>query len=347
MIRGTAFARVVALVTLTALAACPAAKPGGPTVLKDPVAIYDRDLREDLRAELLDEVLTSYARDEPPEIDTTMLPPTVGPARIGPGPGDVLLGVEIARAPSRWPLDVDPRTPTVARSKRIEVSLSADGSAAWVSDEVSWRIPMCTRVATIPLRLTALFARDGDRWVPVFEHLSFARVPVPLRADELPAKVIPAAVVSGDLRDALSGVVAQGLLKPKDRKLTVVALGPEALVLGPGIDDEWHGPDIAQSRLSDLGLRAEERRIGTVGRSPGTATIAYWVGNFVASVPARAGIPAGKARMRGTFVFEKREGNWVVVQTHVSEPITDNDLANTIFGTALLSPKPLETSCIE
>ncbi|HWU89055.1 MAG TPA: hypothetical protein VN253_17440, partial [Kofleriaceae bacterium] len=115
------------------------------------------------------------------------------------------------------------------------------------------------------------------------------------------------------------------------------------------------------------------------------ATVAYWVGNFVATLPARPGIPAGKARMRGTFVFERRrlvkveieprrrprslagaEGrscgeqatdcHWVLVQGHVSQPIDDGpdpsgvrhdivDLATLVYGTALVSPKPLEVTC--
>jgi len=41
--------------------------------------------------------------------------------------------------------------------------------------------------------------------------------------------------------------------------------------------------------------------------------------------------------LRGTFVFEKRGDSWVIVQGHVSEPITDYALANRVFGTALES----------
>jgi hypothetical protein len=118
--------------------------------------------------------------------------------------------------------------------------------------------------------------------------------------------------------------------------------------------------------------------VGTIG-NPGT--VAYWIGNFVATLAARPGIAAGKARVRGTFVFERRrsvkadakesgtesgrepgcsekpeECRWVLVQGHVSQPIDDGpdasgqrydvvDLTTLVFGTSLVSPKPLEVTC--
>ncbi|MGN6107496.1 MAG: nuclear transport factor 2 family protein [Kofleriaceae bacterium] len=376
----------VALAALAGLVGCQTPRTPQVSPVTDPVAINDRDLRVSIKAELEDEVLMSYERDEPPEIETAMLDPRIGPVRIGVGPGDLLIGRELARAPSRWPLDVDPRTPTEARSKRLEINLSQDGSAAWVFDEISWRIGMCGRTAVIPLRMTALFARDGDRWVQVFEHLSFGRIPAPSRDGQLRGAAIKTAVSSTDLVDELSGVLAQGLFRPQ-RNTSVVSVGPEVIVLGPELGDEWHANDVLVSSLPTYALRAEERRVGTVGRTPGSSTIAYWAGNFVASVPARGGVAAGKVRMRGTFVFERRRlvkvdveharttpktaspelerkscatddtnCRWVLVQGHVSQPIDDGpdpsgerrdvaDLATLIFGTALISPKPLEVTC--
>ena len=109
-------------------------------------------------------------------------------------------------------------------------------------------------------------------------------------------------------------------------------------------------------------------------------TVAYWIGNFVATLPARPGIPAGKARVRGTFVFERRhmakaepgrpaprsggqicvrkpgECRWVLVQGHVSQPVDDGPdpsgerhdlvtLTTAVFGTSLVSSAPLEVTC--
>jgi hypothetical protein len=390
----------VAALALGLLAAgCPGRRTAPARPPADTSALNERDQRARIRAELEDEILRSYERDEPPDVETAMLDPRIGPARIGVGPGDVLMGPELLHAPSRWPLDVDPRTRTEARSKRLEVHLAQDGKAAWAFDEISWRISMCGRTAAIPLRMTALFAREGDRWVQVFEHLSFGRTPAPPADGRLRGVQIRSAVASSDLVDELSGVLAQGQFRSV-RNASMVSTGPEATILGPDFADEWHSADVLSSSLPALGLRAEGRRVGMVGRSPGTSTIAYWIGNFVGALPARPGIPAGKARLRGTFVFELRpiitaelekklarpggrvdselcieepdpgpgeqrgrdpdeerpECRWVLVQGHVSQPIDDGpapsgerhdivDLSTLVFGTALVSPKPLEVTC--
>lgn len=365
------------LVLVLALAACPGKQTPPAAPLADPIAGTDGNVIASIVAELQDDVLTAYERDEPPEIETGMIPPQIGGARIGVGPGDVLVSSELERAPSRWPLRVDRDTPTAVFSKRLETHLAQDLSAAWVFDEVSWRISFCGRTTVIPLRITMLYARDGDRWVPVFEHTSFGHAPAPHHDGQLFGTTIPAAVVSGDLRDELSRVAAPVLFGQIARDPSVVGTGPEALLLGPDIDAEWHGPDVLRAQLASGRMLAEDRRIGTVGRSPAKATIAYWIGNVVADLPARPGVAAGKARMRATMVFEKRrfvtsdptkprdpkdrpearscgvdakDCRWVLVQAHVSQPIGDQDLATRVFGTALSSAalesgEPLRVTC--
>jgi hypothetical protein len=344
---------VVAYVALAlAVTACPGPKKQGPVPLADSVAVNEHDLRAQLIAELQDDVLKSYDRDEPPDSQNGMLLPEIGPARIGVGPGDVLLGNELDRAPSRWPLDIDKSTFTESKSKRLEIHLSKDATAAWLSDEISWRIQMCQRTAVIPLRLTALYARDGDRWVPVFEHLSFGRTPTPTRAGQkLPREIVPA-VASRDLADDLSRVLSPVLRRMIDKAPKVVAQGPEGSLLGPDLAAEWHGPDVVQAKLvpGTEPLKLEDRRVGIVGRGLSKATIAYWIGNVTADLPARPGVAAGKAHLRATFVFERRadadgDQTWVIVQGHVSHAIEDYDLATAVFGTALISPKPLTISC--
>src|SRR5678815_1771508 len=110
-------------------------------------------------------------------------------------------------------------------------------------------------------------------------------------------------VVSGDLRDELSGVLGRGLFRtPHDPQ--VAAQDPGALVLGPDAADEWHGAAVLAAKLPAGKL--EDRRVGTVGRTPAEATVAYWIGNYIADIPARPGYGAGKVRMRVTHVFEKR-----------------------------------------
>ncbi|MEO8699709.1 MAG: nuclear transport factor 2 family protein [Kofleriaceae bacterium] len=333
---------------IAVLAACGGPSKQGQTPLPDPVAAGERDARTDLVAELQDDILKSYDRDEPPESVNGLLVPEIGPARIGVGPGDVLLAGELARAPSRWPLDIAAGTRAEPRSKRLEIHLSRDQTAAWAVDEISWRIHMCSRIAVIPLRMTALFARDGDRWVPVFEHLSFARTPMPTRAGQKQPREITTAVASRDLADDLSRVLTPVLRRTIDPSSKSIARGPEMTLLGPDLAAEWHGAEVAGANLMTGAspMKLEDRRVGVVGRtSLGKASIAYWVGNITAELPARPGIPGGKGHFRGTFVFERRDGGWVLVQGHVSHAIEDGELASAIFGTALLGPKPLAITC--
>jgi hypothetical protein len=227
--------------------------------------------------------------------------------------------------------------------------------------------------------MTALYAHDGDRWVQVFEHLSWARVPMPYFAVDATGKVSNVLrgasmiqrgenpIVDRKLADELSGVIQALLSRQPERVKQVVSLDPQhraegdpsqaapTLLLAPDPEGEWHGEqEVAHLELVDGSLRAEDRRVGTVGPSVSRSTIAYWVGNFVAELAARPGIEAGsKVRLRGTFVFEKRSnGRWIVVQGHLSEPIDDIDLAADVLGSSLamseqdfLRKKPLQVTC--
>lgn len=60
------------------------------------------------------------------------------------------------------------------QSKNLDVHVYGDGSVGWISDELSYRVPNEGREAAIPVRLTAVFVRDIDRWVLVLEHMSYA-----------------------------------------------------------------------------------------------------------------------------------------------------------------------------
>jgi hypothetical protein len=335
------------LAVIAVLAACAGPKPQTQTGLSDPASGGDRDMRFDLVAELQDEIIKAYERDEPPETETAMLLPEIGSTRIGVGPGDVLIRNELLRAPSRWPLDAS--MPTEPRSKRLVIHLAKDRTAAWVSDEISWRLKLCGRTAVIPLRMTALYARDGDRWVLVFEHTSFARTPTPTRAGQKLPRSIKTAIASRDLADELSGVLGPVLRRSLDKSPKAISTTGDATMLGADVAAEWHGEDVLQAKLvpGTGAMRLEDRRVGTVGRSGGRSTIAYWIGNLTVDLPARPGIAAGLGHFRGSFTFERRDNAWVIVQGHLSHAIEDGELASAVFGTALISPKPLSITCDE
>jgi len=347
------------------VAGCPS---GGAKPAAAPATVATRDDEIGLArlvTELTDDILASYDRDEPPDLDTGMIDSRVGTARIGAGPDDVYIAGDLARAPSRWPLAVGRMTSTEVRSKRLAIQIAADQSAAWMADELSWRIEACGRTAVIPLRITALYAHDGDRWVPVFEHLSFGTPPA---LETAATKPIKSEVISGDLETQLKGVVERGLLGVPHDPL-VVAQDPAAMALGPDAGDEWHGAQVLAASI--LPGKLEDRRIGTVGRSPRDPLVAYWVGTYTADLPARGERAAGKVGMRVTLVFEKRpfaqgagkapdaqacakdarsrardvECRWILVQSHLSQPITDDELAQRVFGSALIAAAPLQLDC--
>jgi hypothetical protein len=338
--------RTLAIACVVVLAACPQPKKVNNTQLADITTGEGRDLRLDLIGELQDDILKSYERDEPPDWQNSMTQPEVGTARIGVGPGDVLVSQELERAPSRWPLDVDSSTPAEPRSKRLEIHLARDHSAAWATDEISWRIKQCSHTAVIPMRMSALYARDGDRWVPVLEHLSFGRVPAPTRAGQKNPRELRTAVASRDLADELSRALSPVLRRAIDKAPRSIGL-PEVSLIGPDVDAEWHGNETLLAKVIPGAepMKLEDRRVGVVGRSIDKATIAYWIGNLTAQLPPRPGTPAGTGHFRATFVFEKRDGAWAVVQGHVSHAIDDDNLASAVFGTSLISPKPLQISC--
>ncbi len=338
-------------VAAAAAAACSGPVRRPPPPLADQVANGDRDLKSALRSELESEILDDYDRDAPPDLETKLLP-VVGAARIGVGPGDFLVDQELANASSRWPLTISPEMLGHARSKNLELHLAADSSAAWAFDEVSWRFTVCGRTLVVPLRLTALYARDGDRWVPALEHLSWGAA----LDDDAPVvgRSVPSATAAPELTSALEAAVAP-LLQVPIVSSPLVSVGPEALLLGPGWDQEWHGALVAGHALAQDRLELEDHRVGIIGRTPAEATIAYLAGNL------RAADGGAGPRLRATFVFERREQpvvnatansrssaaaqRWVLVQGHVSAPIDDESLARATVGSAAVRLNPLVVQC--
>jgi ketosteroid isomerase-like protein len=336
----------VALLGLLSLAACASPPRRARPPLADQVSSGDRDPRQALLAELRSEVLEAYERDEPPELESTVLP-QVGAARIGVGPGDVLVDQELLNASSRWPLMIDPSTSTSARSKHLELHLAGDLSAGWISDEVSWRVEICKRTLVIPLRLTAMYARQGDRWVLAVEHLSTG-AELPATGQLLIGRSIPSTEVSSAIGDDVARSVAATLQAPIVASPLLATLPDKAfpdktlLIIGPSWSQEWHGSDPLGQQLVPGALAIEDRRIGVVGRVASSATIAYWVGNLVATAASGA-----RTRLRASFVLERQDGRWVVMQGHVSLPVDDQTLARSAVGSAFDSLNPLVAKCGE
>lgn len=317
----------------------PTSRPSEPTVTTE------RNIQFDLVAELQDEIMKSYLRDEPPEIETVMVVPSVGALRLGVAPGDVWLGDEMRTSPTRWPLELPATMRALPRSKNLSIGLAADRTAAWVTDDVSWRITLCGRAAVVPLRWSALFARDGERWVLAFEHLSFGHRPLPT-ATSGTGRPIATAVATPAIEQATSPVVSGVRTRSLASALGGRGVAPDATLIGVDVGAEWRGEAGAARLIPGTGdVVVQGVRLGTVGRTPASATIAYWVASLAVTLPAQPGIPAGTAQLRASLVLEKRDVGWVLVSAHVAQPIDDGELASTVFGTALLSYQPLAVSC--
>ena len=261
-----------------------------------------------LLAELQDDILTSYERDEPPDLDYRHdRSRRSGPRGSASAPATCLDDSDRRRSRARrQPVAARRRSrdagPTCARSGSRSSS-PPDQSAAWMSDELSWRITMCGRTAVIPLRITALYAHDGDRWVPVFEHLSFGVGADRRSTRRRPGRSRPRSS-SGDLRDELSGVVSARAVSRAAR-----SAGRRA---GPA-SRSCSGPTPATSgtarTCSTRGCRPgklEDRRVGIVGRTRRRSDGRVLGRRLRRRHPRAAGVAAGKVRMRVTFVFEKR-----------------------------------------
>ena len=122
-------------------------------------------------------------------------------------------------APSRWPLRVEPGTPTDVRSKRLEIQLVADQvRRRGCPTRCRGGSTMCGRTAVIPLRITALYAHDGDRWVAGVRAPVVRRVPGRRRRRAATGSSQVRRSSIGDLADELSRALASLLAQLTRRR---------------------------------------------------------------------------------------------------------------------------------
>jgi hypothetical protein len=326
------------------LGACVPPPPGsGRTPPADPFPGSEADDRGRLRRELEAEILDGYSHDQmvDPEAWIGVADPLLGLVRIGTGPEDFLWTrtPETAGNRRRWPLGDG-----WARTKMLELHMTEDGSVAWTFDEVSWRLDACGRTAAVPLRVTALHLRDGERWVPVMEHISYAQ-PV----GELIERGRLGPALGGRVAPPAAGIEAGATV---ERALTIrqdatdrvqlFSSDSDALVLWPDPAHELRGaavttgPTLADS--FDGAVSIEGYRVGVAGGAGGTAaSIAWWAGTLIVKarrVDAADAESSADIRLRATVVAARDGEVWRIVQAHVSAPIRDEDLGAGVFGAA-------------
>ena len=321
---------VCALVLATA---CGGSRAGTSTPpLSDLGTLDSPDSRGLLARELEADIIDSYARDESLPPPARQLDPSVGGARIGVGPDELATGFEVVGQPRRWPLTLAAPDHGEVWSKKLEVHVAASGTAGWAVDELSWRITACGRKVVVPLRYTGLFAREGDRWMPVVEHLSYAVMPGRSIRGPGSAPIEPA-LGQRALTLALDAAAAPLWASRRPIEATI---GIDTLALGPDLWNELRGDQVRTTPLLAGAADVVTRRAGALEARGATTTVAYWVGTL------RLG--AGTPLLRGTLVFERTD-RWRVVQAHVSAPISDDALAAEVFGSALVTAEPLALDC--
>ncbi len=224
-------------------------------------------------------------------------------------------------------------------SKNLDVHLSEDGSVGWVYDEVSYRVEYMGREASIPIRSTALYLRDVERWVLVAEHLSYG---VPM--DELigmvarkkfrtNAKMESHHGTSKRLSISLVGIV--GRFVNGSATEAFLPEGESALILLPGPELEFHGehglsaPSLAQTIGDNASVAIQSYRL----ELSSSKRVAWMVANLAARSELN-GDPV-VLPLRGTFILERRgKEGWLIAQAHISAGFSESELSDRVFGPA-------------
>ena len=254
---------------------------------------------------------------------------------IGVTPRDVVVGVNPAALQKDRRL-YRHRRPHIL-SKNLDVHLSEDGSVGWVYDEVSYRIEYMGREASVPIRSTALYVRDVERWVLVSEHLSYG----------VPMSDLVALVARGDFKagtimktengpsEALSAslVGLVGRFVNGSSSDEVVFDDEDTLILLPGPEQEFHGfESLDAPALAEIFGTASTVAVQTFRVQLSLSKRVAWM---VANLSVRSEFNGDEFEipLRGSFVLERRrDKGWGLVQAHVSAPLSEKELSARVFG---------------
>jgi len=220
-------------------------------------------------------------------------------------------------------------------SKNLDVHLSRDGSVGWVYDEISLRVGFEGREASIPIRSTAVYVRDVDRWVLAAEHLSYG-FPVTdvfrLAAQGKLAKVPRLKIDYGGPRERAAPLIGlAGVFVNRGDLGTPATNRSDTLVLLPGPELEFHNAIApALSTLFGPGttVAVREFRIEVAE----TKRVAWMLASL--TIQAKFNGDPTSIPLRASFVFERgKEDGWGIVQAHLSVGLEQEQLSAHVFGT--------------
>lgn len=344
-----------AAIVVAALAALACRNPtgAGRTPLRDPIVADSGDARGRLLRELEAEVRASYERRE---LDAgaaaAAIDPAVGLVAIGVGPAD--LAVRMTPA-VRWPIVAVTRTvdapagprldPVAIVSRALEVYLSTDETVGWAFDEATLELPVCGRVATIPIRIFQVYVRDSDRWALVAEHLAYAQamgrwLDAAVGPDGAP---LTEAIERQPEAVAARAAIGEAIAPDGDRTVTW-SDGPEALAVWPDAAHVLRGGAVRTGPSLPQSLDATELTIDGIRIALGPGRAAAIASATLLATVERAGVGGGpvQLRFRGTFVAERDgdgpEAAWRVHAAMVSIPITAGALVGRTVGVTAGAP---------
>lgn len=299
----------------------PGRKPRGaslPPPLEDPTATRI-DLEGDLRAALLEAYAARSSGFDDAWLDLLTRAPRL--LLIGVGIDDVIFGFSPGAASRNRPFA---ERPAEWVSKALAVHVTADGTAGWSVDELSYRIADPRGRAILPLRETAVYERTSGRWELLQDHLSYG---VPLaEAARVTGRRPPVKRVGSGTAEGAAGLRA--LLEPHLAGKTTLPAGPRTIVLGP---DAWRtfsgaeaptglGAVIGEEATFERGeLRVQRSRSGAVGWGAGTV------------VATSERFPLGVA-LRVTWILEAEGDGWRLAVLHVGPALTRDALRTLVFG---------------
>lgn len=308
--------------------------------------------------------------------DRTIMLLGIGPEQVffGPNPGpDVVDRRPFRERPRCIPGARAPEECAEVVSKRLDIHLYLDDSVGWLSDELSYRIPYGGRQAAVPVRISAVFVRDIDLWVMVAEHLSYAlsfeeiialaRDGKLSRPKQFPTRFPPTSrnemrLFTGSTQDWLNRRPDQGrsARNKLDHWRERARLSEDEKQAA--IDrDKLLGDGLFRAITPDPRVEVQEERVAQAESlahffGPGaTVTIddyqidladngrvGWMTANLSVLVPGRAG-PEVRIGLRGLFLYALDVNGWNLVHSHISVPVTDDQLAQRVFG-SLPEPDP-------
>ncbi|HUQ06530.1 MAG TPA: hypothetical protein VM261_28700 [Kofleriaceae bacterium] len=346
--------RIVAVTAavFAALAACNGKKPAPRSPLVDSAPVSEGDTSGRLVRELELEVLASYDREKLDSLAATAaVDARVGLSGFGVGPDDVMVNSALD---DHWPVTEVAGARIQIVSRRLELFLSNDQTVGWAYDDISLRLPVCGRVASIPLRLAQVYVRDSERWTLVSEHAAYsqsmgrwldtARGPDGARLTSAVEEQSESKQAQEVLAQLVAGEGDTSALWASD--MGVLAVWPDPLhVLRGGAARS--GPTLART-LGDAGdvtVAIDGLRLAL---GPGR-NVAIANATLLAHVKRlRAGTDDPvDVRLRGTFVVERVGEAWKVRFAMVSTPITTGALVGRSVGVVarLESRTRVQTTC--